>query len=104
MRRASFTMPSLMAWLMRKPPGAQPETVPTDKIIPLSGLDSSWMMQAAITNWSFRFHDVLDADLLYQSLEELVKKGENWGKLGGRFRLSVSKSKAVSVKSILQGC
>lgn len=44
-----------------------------------------------ITNWSFRFHDVLDANMLHQSLEELISKGENWAKLGGRFRLNVSK-------------
>lgn len=44
-----------------------------------------------ITNWSFRFHDVLDADMLHRSLEELISKGDNWAKLGGRFRLNVSK-------------
>lgn len=44
-----------------------------------------------ITNWSFRFSDVLDADMLRRSLEELISKGENWAKLGGRFRLNVSK-------------
>lgn len=44
-----------------------------------------------ITNWSFRFHDVLDAGMLHRSLEELISKGENWAKLGGRFRLNVSK-------------
>lgn len=43
-----------------------------------------------ITNWSFRFHDVLDADMLHRSLEELISKGKNWAKLGGRFRLNVS--------------
>lgn len=40
--------------------------------------------------WSFRFHDVLDPDMLHQSLEELISTGENWRKLGGRFRRNVS--------------
>lgn len=43
-----------------------------------------------ITNWSFRFPDVLDADKLHRSLEELISKGENWAKLGSRFRFNVS--------------
>lgn len=45
-----------------------------------------------ITNWSFRFHDVLDADKLHRGLEELISQGENWAKLGGRFRRNVSRN------------
>lgn len=84
---------------MRKPSRVQPETVPTDTIMPLSCFDSSWMLQAMITNWSFRFHDVLDADMLHQSLVELISNGENWGKLGGRFRLNVCKILSIILRT-----
>lgn len=53
-----------------------------------------------ITNWSFRFQDVLDADMLHRSLEELISKGENWAKLGGRFRLNVSETQYQFVLGI----
>lgn len=55
-----------------------------------------------ITNWSFRFHDVLDADLLHRSLEDLISKGENWAKLGGRFRRDVSENEDTPSVYVLE--
>ncbi|KAJ0164552.1 hypothetical protein CTA2_733 [Colletotrichum tanaceti] len=69
------------------PKPRQPERVPTDTVIRLSALDSSWMMRMMIMSWSLCFHDALNPDMLYASLSELLTVG-NWRKLGGRPRLT----------------
>ncbi|KAK1981829.1 hypothetical protein LZ30DRAFT_70613 [Colletotrichum cereale] len=82
-------MPSLRPLLnpILGPARRQPASVPTDTVIQLSALDSSWMMRMMIPSWSMCFHDVLDPDMLHASLSELLTVG-NWRKLGGRPRLT----------------
>ncbi|KAF6824374.1 lysr family regulatory protein [Colletotrichum plurivorum] len=65
----------------------QPDPIPTDTVILLSAMDSSWMMRMMIMSWSMCFHDVLDADMLHDSLSELLTIGD-WRKLGGRPRVT----------------
>ncbi|TDZ16769.1 Acetyltransferase BOT5 [Colletotrichum orbiculare MAFF 240422] len=71
------------------PERRQPDPIPTDTVIRLSAMDSSWMMRMMIMSWSMCFHDVLDADMLHSSLCELLSIG-HWKKLGGRPRLTKS--------------
>ncbi|OHF00953.1 hypothetical protein CORC01_03781 [Colletotrichum orchidophilum] len=65
----------------------KPDRVPTDTVVQLSAMDSSWMMRMMIMSWSMCFHDVLDPSMLHASLSELLTIG-NWRKLGGRPRLT----------------
>ncbi|WYZ35906.1 hypothetical protein EsH8_X_000553 [Colletotrichum jinshuiense] len=69
------------------PERRQPDRVPTDAVVPLSAMDSSWMMRMMIMSWTMCFHDALDPDALHASLSELLTLG-NWRKLGGRPRLT----------------
>ena len=39
--------------------------------------------------WTFPFREILHADVLGQSLSEVIESGE-WRRLGGRFRRNVS--------------
>jgi hypothetical protein len=54
---------------------------------PLHLLDDTKFNRDCIS-WSMRFDDVLDAELLRDSLSELLDMG-NWRKLGGRLRTKV---------------
>ncbi|KAJ0308671.1 hypothetical protein COL516b_003215 [Colletotrichum fioriniae] len=81
-------MPSLRPLLnpILGPEPRQPDRIPTDTVVSLSAMDSSWMMRMMIMSWSMCFHDVLDPAMLHASLSELLTIG-NWKKLGGRPRL-----------------
>lgn len=83
-------MPSLRPLLnpILGPEPRQPDRIPTDTVVSLSAMDSSWMMRMMIMSWSMCFHDVLDPAMLHASLSELLTIG-NWKKLGGRPRLMV---------------
>ncbi|KAK2024960.1 hypothetical protein LX32DRAFT_502493, partial [Colletotrichum zoysiae] len=59
----------------------------TDTVFPVHAIDNTATLKAIVTSQALRFNDVLDGDLLYSSLTELVSTG-NWKKLGGRFRLN----------------
>ncbi|KAK2037678.1 hypothetical protein LZ31DRAFT_635890 [Colletotrichum somersetense] len=77
-------------WMMRLLKGFNnrpPKTIPTDRVVQLSAIDSSPNLRNTILNWSTCFYDVLDADMLRDSLQELLKMG-NWRSLGGRLRLN----------------
>ncbi|KAK7456634.1 hypothetical protein Landi51_01910 [Colletotrichum acutatum] len=82
-------MPSLRPLLnpILGPEPLQPDRIPTDTVVQLSAMDSSWMMRMMIMSWSMCFHDVLDPVMLHDSLSELLTIG-NWKKLGGRPRLT----------------
>lgn len=85
-------MVSLLSWLFSGK-GSQrqrPERVPTDTVVKLATLENSLMMRSMCMNWTFRFEEALDVGMLERSLEDLISKGPNWRKLGGRFRISVS--------------
>lgn len=67
----------------------QPELVPSDEIVPMHLFDDTFYLKDYTLIWTFKFDDVLDADMLGDSLSELFKS-EGWRKLGGRLRQRVS--------------
>ena len=85
-------MVSILSWLFsgKGPYRERPERVLTDTVVKLATLENSLMMRSMCMNWTFRFEEALDVDMLEKSLEDLISKGPNWRKLGGRFRLNVS--------------
>lgn len=85
-------MVSLLSWLFSRK-GSQrqrPERVLTDTVVKLATLENSLMMRSMCMNWTFRFEEALDVGMLERSLEDLISKGPNWRKLGGRFRVNVN--------------
>ncbi|UQC91347.1 uncharacterized protein CLUP02_16881 [Colletotrichum lupini] len=82
-------MPSLRPLLnpILGPEPRQPDRIPTDTVVQLSAMDSSWMMRMMVMSWSMCFRDVLDPAMLHASLSELLTIG-NWKKLGARPRLT----------------
>lgn len=85
-------MVSILSWLFsgKGPRRQRPERVPTDTVVKMATLENSVMMRSMCMNWTFRFEEALDAGMLERSLEDLISKGPNWRKLGGRFRVDVS--------------
>lgn len=63
-----------------------PERVPTDEVLPMHLFDDVFYLRSHTLMWTLRFDDVLDADMLGNSLSELFQC-EGWRKLGGRLRL-----------------
>lgn len=91
-RQTIQTMVSLLSWLFSGK-GSQrrrPERVQTDTVVTLATLENSLMMRSMCMNWTFRFEEALDVGMLESSLEDLISKGPNWRKLGGRFRANAS--------------
>lgn len=68
----------------------QPKRVSTDHVVPLHHIDNSDVLRRLIVGWTARFDDVLDANVLYQALEALIRR-DGWRKIGGRLRLNVCK-------------
>lgn len=66
-----------------------PPRVPTDEVLPMHLFDDVSYLRGHNLIWTFKFHDILDADKLGSSLSELFET-EGWRKLGGRLRLKVS--------------
>ena len=64
----------------------------SDEIVPVHVFDDLSGYRKTLLMWTFQFNDVLDADKLHEALCELIEKGENWRKLGGRLRLNVCMS------------
>ncbi|KAH6874790.1 hypothetical protein B0T10DRAFT_498562 [Thelonectria olida] len=78
-------MSSLLSWLFgREPQG--PPVVPSDDVIPVHLFDDTLALRDYTLIWTFKFDEVLDADLLGESLSRLFEM-EGWRKLGGRLRL-----------------
>ncbi|KAH8838837.1 hypothetical protein MCOR11_001913 [Pyricularia oryzae] len=65
----------------------QPKRVSTDHVVPLHHIDNSDVLRRLIVGWTARFDDVLDANVLYQALEALIRR-DGWRKIGGRLRLN----------------
>lgn len=85
-------MVSFLSWLFsgKGSHRQRPERVHTDTVVKLATLENSLMMRSMCMNWTFRFEEKLDVDMLRSSLEDLISKAPNWKKLGGRFRVNVS--------------
>lgn len=67
-----------------------PTIVPTDEIAPLHLFDDTTTLRGFTLMWTFKFDEVLNADMLGDSLSRLFQM-EGWRKLGGRLRRAVSK-------------
>ncbi|KAA8643716.1 hypothetical protein EYZ11_006324 [Aspergillus tanneri] len=65
----------------------RPETVPTDRVIPLRYWDDLHYLRSLCHDFTFRFDDVLDASKLEEALDRLMEIGD-WGQLGARLRLN----------------
>ncbi|KAM0429645.1 hypothetical protein ACHAPT_006250 [Fusarium lateritium] len=78
-------MASFFSWMLgRSPPG--PPVFPTDEVLPMHPFDDTTTLRDYTLIWTFRFDEVLDADMLGDSLSQLFEM-EGWRKLGGRLRL-----------------
>lgn len=102
-RQTIYTMVSFLSWLFSGK-GSQrrrPERVPTDTVVRLATLENSLMMRSMCMNWTFRFEEALDIDMLERSLKDLVSKSPNWRKLGGRFRINANKIPTCHRKPIV---
>ncbi|KAK4080932.1 hypothetical protein Trihar35433_2037 [Trichoderma harzianum] len=67
------------------PKRSPPAIVPTDEIAPLHLFDDTTTLRGFTLMWTFKFDEVLDADMLGDSLSRLFQM-EGWRKLGGRLR------------------
>jgi hypothetical protein len=81
-------MSFLARMLGSAPKRPQPERVPTDEVVPMHLFDDVFYLRGYTLIWTFRFDDILDADMLGNSLSELFQT-EGWRKLGGRLRQKV---------------
>ncbi|KAF6804216.1 hypothetical protein CSOJ01_10354 [Colletotrichum sojae] len=70
-----------------KKPARQLPTVATDDIYPVHFFDDTKPFREMLLNWTLRFDDVLDPEMLNSSLSKLLEVGD-WRKLGGRMRLT----------------
>ncbi|KAK2004040.1 hypothetical protein LX36DRAFT_27544 [Colletotrichum falcatum] len=61
--------------------------VATDDVYPVHFFDDTKPFRQMLLNWTLRFDDVLDAEMLHSSLAKLLDIGD-WRKLAGRFRLT----------------
>lgn len=62
---------------------------PDDEVLPMHPFDDTATLRDYTLIWTFRYDEVLDADMLGDSLSRLFQM-EGWRKLGGRLRLRVS--------------
>jgi hypothetical protein len=65
-----------------------PETVPSDRIIPLSFWDDQDYARGMSLDITLTFNDVLDPERLQDSLDTLLQK-KGWEKFGARLRKNV---------------
>lgn len=80
------TLRKLVLGQTRRPPNYP--TVPTDTVFPVHYFDGTPLYQNSIHCWTLRFNDVLDADMLHESLAKVLAR-PGWKKLGGRIRMTV---------------
>ena len=81
---------NILSW-MRQMGGqgaAVPLCHPSDTVIPLHAMDTSRELRDLIMQRTFRFHALLDTDMLRDAWVKLLEMG-NWRKLGGRLRMNV---------------
>lgn len=57
--------------------------------IPLYYFDSTHQVKSTVMCLTLKFDDLLDADMLHESLIKLIKN-DHWRKIGGQLRLGVS--------------
>ncbi|KAF4969491.1 hypothetical protein FSARC_3277 [Fusarium sarcochroum] len=69
----------------RQPPNYP--TNPTDTVLPVYYFDDTPLLRNCINCWTLRFHDLLDAELLQESLSHVLAR-PGWRKLGGRIRMN----------------
>ena len=81
-------MVSLFSWLLGSAPQGPP-VFPDDEVLPMHPFDDTATLRDYTLIWTFRYDEVLDADMLGDSLSQLFQM-EGWRKLGGRLRLRVS--------------
>lgn len=65
------------------------EPVPGDQVLPLHFFENNLLVQGNNMAVSLVFDEVLDPEILRESLEGLVKR-DGWQRLGGRLRKNVS--------------
>jgi hypothetical protein len=86
---AVYTMGAFVSrFLGQASPTRAPPIDPTDEILPVHPFDSNPVLRECMLFWTFRFDDVLDADMLGHGLSQLLQM-EGWRRLGGRFRRNV---------------
>ncbi|KAM6516204.1 hypothetical protein FALCPG4_014395 [Fusarium falciforme] len=78
-------MASLFAWLLGRS-HLGPPVFPDDEVLPMHPFDDTATLRDYTLIWTFRYDEVLDADMLGDSLSRLFQM-EGWRKLGGRLRL-----------------
>lgn len=79
-----------LKWMLGMAPPAreQPARVPTDEVYPVHYCDDTPQNRKINMTWMLRFEDVLDVDVLSESLTRLLSR-DGWKKLGGRVRFAV---------------
>jgi hypothetical protein len=60
----------------------------SDEIFPLHLMDQQHSIRELVMSYTFRYNDVLNPEMLHDSLVKLLGMGD-WRKLGGRLRLNV---------------
>ncbi|KAJ4865460.1 hypothetical protein T069G_01990 [Trichoderma breve] len=78
------------------PKRSPPTIVPTDEIAPLHLFDDTTTLRGFTLMWTFKFDEVLNADMLGDSLSRLFQM-EGWRKLGGRLRLRPDGSAEIHI-------
>jgi hypothetical protein len=68
--------------------GYLPRRVESDHVYPVHMLDDTTTLRSIVVTWTLQFNDVLDPELLHNSLADLLEIGD-WKKVGGRLRLKV---------------
>ncbi|KAL7803979.1 hypothetical protein V8C43DRAFT_266495 [Trichoderma afarasin] len=78
------------------PKRSPPIIVPTDEIAPLHLFDDTTTLRGFTLMWTFKFDEVLNADMLGDSLSRLFQM-EGWRKLGGRLRRAPDGSAEIHI-------
>lgn len=66
------------------------------KRIPLHYFDNTHQLKSTVMCLTLKFDDVLDADMLHESLIKLIKN-DHWRKIGSRLSIGVSVSSGQHV-------
>ncbi|TVY83043.1 Transcriptional regulator [Lachnellula suecica] len=67
----------------------QMDHIETDEVFPLHFLDRGTFIRKLVMSYTFQYDDVLDPQMLHDSLAKLLAIG-GWRKLGGRLRLNAN--------------
>ncbi|RMJ12419.1 hypothetical protein CDV36_007928 [Fusarium kuroshium] len=88
-------MASLFSWLLGRS-SQGPPVFPDDEVLPMHPFDDTATLRDYTMIWTFRYDEVLDPDMLGDSLSQLFQM-EGWKKLGGRLRLRLDGKTEVHV-------